>query len=299
MPSAYGRRRRCSVWRTVLLSPYSASATTAVSVMPGRARLPDAASGRVAISPESRPPSESAPSARRAASVVHASGRYSAAPIGHARWPVQSAAVTATWQFATLPSAPQYCRATPTECGPDLGKLVSSRIRMPVRSGVTRPQPPPDHLGLPRRMRDEVLKGLIRRRLADPLEHRRHRLARAVAQQAIDILPQRHVLRAMAEAVLELIQPPRQSSQQRPRVPIEHWAAAYRTRENCTMSSIVITRGFPRESDEVTKSYRLREQPDLPLADLRRARPRVQRAVVLERSSAPAAATTGTSTARP
>ena len=34
MPSAYGRRSRCSVWRTVRLSPYSASATTAVSVTP-------------------------------------------------------------------------------------------------------------------------------------------------------------------------------------------------------------------------------------------------------------------------
>ena len=75
---------------------------------------------------------------RRAASLVHASGRYSTAPIGQVRPPAHSAAVTATWQLATLPSAPQYCRATPTECGPDLGKLVSSRIKMPVRSGVTR-----------------------------------------------------------------------------------------------------------------------------------------------------------------
>ena len=71
----------------------------------------------------------------------------------------------------------------------------------------------------------------------------------------VDILAQRHVLRAMAEAVLELIQPPRQSSQQRPRVPIEHCGAAYRNQRNCTMSSILITRGFLRESDDVTKSY--------------------------------------------
>ena len=51
--------------------------------------------------------------------------------------PWQSAAVTATWQLATLPSAPQYCRATPTEWGPDFGKLVSSRIKIPVRCGTT------------------------------------------------------------------------------------------------------------------------------------------------------------------
>lgn len=111
-----------------------------------------------------------------------------------------------------------------------------------------RPQPPPHDLGVPGRMRNEVLKGLVRRRLADPFEHRRHRLARAVAQQAVDILAQRHVLRAMAEAVLELIQPARQSSQQRPRGSIEHWGAAYRTSAKCTMSSIQITRRFPRES---------------------------------------------------
>ena len=125
----------------------------------------------------------------------------------------------------------------------------------PGALGRHAPQSSPQGLGLPRRMRDEMLKGLIRRRVADAFEHRRHRLARAVAQQAIDILPQRHVLGAMAEAVLELIQPPRQSPQQRRRVPIEHRTAAYAKGRICTMPSKVITRGFFRESDEVTKSY--------------------------------------------
>ena len=123
---------------------------------------------------------------------------------------------------------------------------------MPVRAGRHRPQSPPHDLGLPRRMRDEVLEGLIRRRLADPRQHRRHRLARAVAQQAVDVLPQRHVLRPMTEAVLELIQPARQATQQRPRVPIEHRAAAYRNRANSTMSSIVITRQIRNVSDDLT-----------------------------------------------
>ena len=59
------------------------------------------------------------------------------APSSHARAPVHNATVTAVWQFATLPRAPQYCRATPTEAVPCFGKLVPSRIRTPVRSGTT------------------------------------------------------------------------------------------------------------------------------------------------------------------
>ena len=121
--------------------------------------------------------------------------------------------------------------------------------------GTYRPKPTPDRFGIPRRMRDEVLERLIRRRLADTRQHRRHRLADAVAQQAVDILPQRYVLRPVAEAVLELIQPPCQSPQQRGRVPIEHRTAAYAKERICTMPSKVITRRFLREPGEVTKSY--------------------------------------------
>jgi hypothetical protein len=47
------------------------------------------------------------------------------------------AAVTATWQFATLPNVPQYCRATATDRRPCFGKLVASRISTPLRSGTT------------------------------------------------------------------------------------------------------------------------------------------------------------------
>jgi hypothetical protein len=36
---------------------------------------------------------------------------------------------TATWQSSCLPSWPQYCRATPTECLPFLGKPASSMIQ--------------------------------------------------------------------------------------------------------------------------------------------------------------------------
>ena len=121
--------------------------------------------------------------------------------------------------------------------------------------GQHRPQPTPHDLGVPRRVRDEMLEGLVRRRFADARQHRRHRLARAVAQQPVDILAQGHVLGAMPEALLEVIQPMRQASQQRPRVPIEHRVAAYRQSPKGTMSSIQITRGFLPESCEVTKSY--------------------------------------------
>src|SRR5262245_26367606 len=44
--------------------------------------------------------------ARRVESSIHACGKYSNAPSNHARVPVQSAAVVATWQLAILPSAP-------------------------------------------------------------------------------------------------------------------------------------------------------------------------------------------------
>jgi hypothetical protein len=33
---------------------------------------------------------------------------------------------TPSWQLAVLPSVPEYCRCTPTECVPSLGKPVSS-----------------------------------------------------------------------------------------------------------------------------------------------------------------------------
>ncbi|GHI25928.1 hypothetical protein Shyd_94000 [Streptomyces hydrogenans] len=52
--------------------------------------------------------------------------------------------LTATWQFARFPSAPQYCRATPTEAVPHLGNDTSSithtsgRIARLSRSAIRR-----------------------------------------------------------------------------------------------------------------------------------------------------------------
>ena len=73
----------------------------------------------------------------RASTVSHDAGTYNAAPSIQACTPVHSAAVTATWQLATLPNVPQYWRATPTECIPCFGKLVASRMTTPERAGMT------------------------------------------------------------------------------------------------------------------------------------------------------------------
>src|SRR5207244_2383026 len=43
----------------------------------------------------------------------------------------------ATSQLPVFPSVPEYWRLTPTECRPCFGNPVSSRARMPRRSGIT------------------------------------------------------------------------------------------------------------------------------------------------------------------
>src|SRR6266542_3665105 len=63
---------------------------------------------------------------RRWASWSHSLGKYSRQLIGQLAWSVAACTLTPTWQLATLPSAPQYCGATPTEWRPNFGKPVSS-----------------------------------------------------------------------------------------------------------------------------------------------------------------------------
>ena len=41
---------------------------------------------------------------------------------------------TTDWQLAVLPSAPQYCGATPTEAAPFLGNSLASRLQTPCGS---------------------------------------------------------------------------------------------------------------------------------------------------------------------
>ena len=64
---------------------------------------------------------------------------------------------------------------------------------------------------------------LVMARVGDPRQHRLHRLARTVAQQALQVATQRHRLQPGTEAALELLQIPQQSTHARPRALIEHW----------------------------------------------------------------------------
>ncbi len=119
-------------------------------------------------------------------------------------------------------------------------------------------QLPPHGLGRPRRIGNEMLERLIRARIADALEHRTHRLAPTVAQQPEQVATEGAALGDVREAHFERLEPGAQAIEPRRRVgrqSRQHWDAAYRTRRKSTMSSNVITRGFSKESDDLTKSY--------------------------------------------
>jgi len=75
--------------------------------------------------------------ARWSSSAAQCSGRYSSNEVSHAIFPAIKAVDTATWQFATLPSAPQYCRWTPTDAVPCFGNPVSSIAKIPRRTGIS------------------------------------------------------------------------------------------------------------------------------------------------------------------
>jgi hypothetical protein len=65
---------------------------------------------------------------QRAASSVHACGKYSSMSTGTCVERLATVRLTATWQLAVLPAEPVYCRCTPGECLPCLRKPVSSII---------------------------------------------------------------------------------------------------------------------------------------------------------------------------
>jgi hypothetical protein len=73
-----------------------------------------------------------------------------------------------------------------------------------------------------------VLKRLIAPRVVNTREHRAHRFARAVTEQAEEVAPKRAALRDMAEAGLEWLQPRNETIQPRRRGARQHCAAAYR-----------------------------------------------------------------------
>ena len=92
-----------------------------------------------------------------------------------------------------------------------------------------RAQPPPHGVGTPRGIGDEVLEGLVRSRVGHARQHRFHGFAPAVAEQPLDVAPQREHLRAMAEAHFEDLEPRHQSTQLRDRAAVGHHHAAYST----------------------------------------------------------------------
>ncbi len=113
-----------------------------------------------------------------------------------------------------FPSAPQYLplharrlRALLREPG-----VVERQDAGPDRHD--RAQLRPDARGVPRRVGDEVLEGLIVARIAQAPVHGLHRLALAVAEEAVNVLGGRVALRLPAETRAELIEEVAQSSQQ-------------------------------------------------------------------------------------
>jgi len=80
-------------------------------------------------------PSGTPARARRAGASAQGWGRYrrwlgQIQAMGKLAWSAANDSVTVTWQLSCLPSWPQHCQATPTECLPFLGAPVSSAIQL-------------------------------------------------------------------------------------------------------------------------------------------------------------------------
>src|SRR4030095_737110 len=91
---------------------------------------------------------------------------------------------------------------------PDRGRALFGETRAvenqdPASLRHLHAQPFPEDLGVPRRMRDEMLKRLIGAGIAEARPHRFHRFAPTVAQQAGHIPTQRAALTLPTEVLLE------------------------------------------------------------------------------------------------
>ena len=204
--------------RSVALSPNSASPSDRGHVEAGRADLPQQRERQAATSPGS---GRVRRNLRRAAAPPASAippARYNAAPSIQARTPVHSAAVTATWQLATLPKRAAVLPRDGDRASALLGKTRAVENQHAAALRNHRAELSPDALGAPGRMRDEVLKRLIRARIGDALEHRAHRLAPTVAQQPEQIATKRAALRDVREADLERLEPLAQAVEPRRRV---------------------------------------------------------------------------------
>ena len=85
-------------------------------------------------------------------------------------------------------------------------------------------EPSPDPVGVPDRVRDEMLKALVGDRVRDTGQHRLHRFPIAVAEHAVHVRLQREPLRTMAEAALKRFEPANQALHANGRRAIDHRA---------------------------------------------------------------------------
>ncbi len=127
-----------------------------------------------------------------------------------------------------LPQGPAVLASHPYGVSALFGEARAVDDHQACALGQDRPQASPDLVGPPRGIGDEVLERLVGPGLGDPREHRFHRLARAVAEQPLDVAAQRHVLGAMPEALFEGLEPPHQAAQLRNSATVGHCRAAYR-----------------------------------------------------------------------
>src|SRR5438128_12222240 len=74
----------------------------------------------------------------------------------------------------------------------------------------SRKPPIPALIRQPWRIGDEMLKRLIGAGIVDARQHRAHRLASTVAEQAQHVPPKRAALRDQAETIFELLEQPEQ-----------------------------------------------------------------------------------------
>ena len=104
-------------------------------------------------------------------------------------------------------------------------RAVENQHSFAIRNHRT--QSPPQQGRRPRGVGDEMLERLVGAGVADACQHRAHRLAATVAQQAQQIPTKRPALGGMPKAGLEGTEPCAQPIQPRRRIAREHCTAAY------------------------------------------------------------------------
>ena len=114
-------------------------------------------------------------------------------------------------------------------------------------------QPTPDLLRHPRGIGDEMLKRLIGAGIVDARQHRAHRLASTVAQQAQHVPPKRAALRDVAETIFELLEPREQMIQPRGCVARQQRDGTYQISEKSTSSWISSSLRSRNVSADLTK----------------------------------------------